>query len=170
MSAISMYAASVPVFDRMLNNLSAILDKAMAHCAARKIEPQVLLNMRLSPDMFTLTRQVQIACDFAKGTAARLAGVEVPKYDDDESTFADLKARIAKTQAFIRTLSTGQIDGSETREISITIAGTPTTFKGLPYLLHFALPNFYFHATTAYGILRHAGVELGKRDFIGGTN
>jgi hypothetical protein len=118
--------------------------------------------------MFPFTRQVQIAADFAKGVPARLAGVEVPKYPDEEASFEALEQRIAKTSAFIKTLTPAQIDGSEGREITIPIGGQPRTFKGQPYLLHFALPNFFFHASTAYDILRHAGVELGKRDFIGG--
>lgn len=164
---LSMYQASVPVFIRMLNNLSAILDKTIAHAAARKIDPAVLLGARLYPDMLPLGKQIQIAADFAKGTAARLAAMEVPKYEDKEADFADYQARIGKTLAFLQTLDAKQIDGSEDREISITVAGSPMSFKGMPYLLDFALPNFYFHAVTAYDILRHNGVELGKRDFIG---
>ncbi len=164
---ISMYQASVPVFIRMLNNLSAILDKAVAHAEARKIDPSVLLAARLYPDMLPLGKQIQIAADFAKGTSARLSGMEVPKYEDNEASFADYQARIRKTLAFVQTLKPEQIDGSEERDISITVAGNPMSFKGLAYLLHFALPNFYFHLSTGYGILRHSGVELGKRDFIG---
>jgi hypothetical protein len=165
---ISMYQASVPVFLHTLDALAAILRKTAAHASMRKIEPAVLLGMRLYPDMFPFTRQVQIAADFAKGVPARLAGVEVPKYPDEETSFEALEQRIAKTSAFIKTLTPAQIDGSEGREITIPIGGQPRTFKGQPYLLHFALPNFFFHASTAYDILRHAGVELGKRDFIGG--
>ena len=164
---LSMYQASVPAFLQMLNNLSALLDKAEADAARRKIDPTVLLNYRLAPDMFPLTRQVQIAGDFAKGTSARLAGVEVPKYEDSEKTFADLKARIAKTIAFLQGLKEKDIDGSENRDITISIGKETMTFKGKPYLIHYALPNFYFHVTTAYDILRHAGMEIGKRDFIG---
>jgi hypothetical protein len=164
---LSMYQASVPVFLHSLAALSAVIDKAAAHAAQRKIEPTVLLNTRLFPDMFPLVRQVQLAADFAKGTSARLAGVEVPKFADTEATFDDLKARIAMTVDFVKTLKSGQIDGSEDREITIPIGGNPQSFKGQPYLLHFALPNFFFHATTAYDILRHCGVEIGKRDFIG---
>ncbi len=164
---LSMYQASVPVFVRMLGNLSAILDKGVSHSEARKIDPTVLLNARLFPDMLPLAKQIQIAADFAKGTSARLASVEVPKYEDDEASFADFQARIQKTLAFAQSLSAAQIDGSEEREINITVAGNPMSFKGLEYLLNFALPNFYFHMTTAYNILRHNGVEIGKRDFIG---
>ena len=162
-----MYQASVPAFLTMLKNLTAILDKAEAFAADREIDPQVLLNWRLAPDMFPLTRQVQIAADFAKGTAARLAGKEVPKYADDETSFAELKARIAKTVKFVEGLAPKDFDGSESRDISLTVGAQELHFKGEPYLVHFALPNFYFHATTAYGILRRCGVEIGKRDFIG---
>jgi hypothetical protein len=164
---ISMYQASVPVFVRMLGNLSAILDKAAQHAAQRKIEPSVLLATRLFPDMFPLLRQVQLAADFAKGTAARLAGAEVPKFPDTEASFEDLKARIAKTLEFVKSFKPAQIDGSEGREITIPIGGQPHTFKGQAYLLAQAMPNFYFHATTTYAILRHCGVEVGKRDFLG---
>jgi hypothetical protein len=164
-----MFAASVPAFLQMLKNLSAILDKAEAFAAEREIEPEVLLNWRLASDMFPLTRQVQIAADFAKGTTARLAGAEVPKYADDETTFAALKARIAKTVKFVERFKPKDIDGSETRDITLTVGGQDMHFKGEPYLVHFALPNFYFHATTAYNILRRCGVEIGKRDFIGMT-
>jgi uncharacterized protein len=161
------FEASVPAFLQMLKNLSAILDKAEAFAAEREIEPEVLLNWRLASDMFPLTRQVQIAADFAKGTTARLAGAEVPKYPDDETTFAALKARIAKTVKFVEGFKPKDIDGSETRDITLTVGGQDMHFKGEPYLVHFALPNFYFHATTAYDILRSCGVEIGKRDFIG---
>lgn len=164
---ISMYAASVPVFKQMLGSLSALLDKAENHTTEKKIDPNALLQARLFPDMFALTRQILIAADFAKGSCARLAGVEVPKYDDTEQTFADLKARIAKTVAFIDTLTPEQIDGSEERDISTSAGPNSKNFKGQPYLLHYALPQFFFHATTAYAILRHNGVEIGKRDFIG---
>jgi hypothetical protein len=164
-----MFAASVPAFLQMLKNLSAILDKAEAFAAEREIEPEVLLNWRLASDMFPLTRQVQIAADFAKGTTGRLAGAEVPKYADDETTFAALQARIAKTVKFVEGFKPKDIDGSETRDITLTVGGQDMHFKGEPYLVHFALPNFYFHATTAYDILRRCGVEIGKRDFIGMT-
>ncbi len=164
---ISMYDASVPVFRQMLNSLTAILDKAEAHAAARKIDPAALLQARLYPDMFPLTRQVQIAADFAKGACARLAGVEVPRYEDTEQSFAELRQRIAKTLAFIEDLPRDAIANSEERDITLTVAGNPMEFNGQAYLLHWGLSNFYFHATTAYAILRHNGIELGKRDFIG---
>jgi len=164
---LSMYTASVPAFKQILINLSKILDKAEAHATAKNIEPDVLLQARLFPDMFPLRRQILIATDFAKGACARLAGVDVPKYEDNEQTFAELKTRIAKTIAFINTLTPEQIDGSETRDI-VTPAGPETLqFKGQVYLVHYALPNFHFHATTAYAILRHNGIELGKRDYLG---
>jgi uncharacterized protein len=162
-----MFDASVPAFLQMLKNLSAILDKAEAFAAECDIEPEVLLNWRLASDMFPLVRQVQIAADFAKGTPARLAGVEVPKFADDEKTFAELKARIAKTVKFVEGFKPKDIDGSEDRDITLSVGGQDMHFKGKPYLVHFAVPNFYFHATTAYDILRSCGVEIGKRDFIG---
>lgn len=165
--SISMYQASVPAFVRGLTNLSAILDKAAADAAARKIDPAVLINSRLAPDMFPLARQIMIAADFAKGPVARLAGVELPKYEDNETTIAEFKARIDKTIAFVKSFTPSQIDGSEEKDINISIAGNPVTFKGLPYLVDFALPNFYFHLASAYAILRHNGVPIGKRDFIG---
>lgn len=164
---ISMYAASVPVFVKMLGNLSAILDKAAAYAEQKKVDPAVLLGARLYPDMFALTKQVQIACDFAKGAVARLAGHEPPKYEDNETTIADLKARIARTVEYIQTFTPEQLNGSETREVELKIRGETVRYPGLAYLLHVATPNFYFHVTTAYGILRHNGVELGKRDFVG---
>jgi hypothetical protein len=164
---LSMHQASIPAFVQMLNNLSAILDKAEAHAANRKIDPEILLNYRLAPDMLPFVRQIQIAADLAKGAAARLAGVEVPKHDDTEKTFADLKARLAKTAAFVQSLKPTEIDGSEDRHISLELGEHTMSFKGQPYLVHFVMPNFYFHCTTAYDILRHCGVELGKRDFIG---
>ena len=165
--AISMYRASVPVFVQMLNALAGVLKKADAHAQAKKIDPAALLTARLYPDMFALIKQVQIACDFAKGCSARLAGAEIPKYDDTEASFADLDARIAKTVAFLGTLSAAKIDGSEDKPIALTIGKQALNFDGLTYLLNFTLPNFYFHLSTAYDILRHNGVELGKRDFMG---
>ena len=165
--SLSMYQASVPAFLQMLNSLSAILEKAEAHALSRKIEPSVLLNTRLTPDMFPLVRQVQLVTDFAKGTAGRLAGVELPKYEDTETSFAELKARIAKTVDFLHSLKPAQIDGSEGREITIPIGGQPHKFTGQNYLIKFALPNFYFHHTTAYAILRQCGVDIGKRDYLG---
>lgn len=163
-----LYEASVPVFKQMLGGLSAVLSKAEAQAAAKKIEPSALLQARLFPDMFALERQARIACDFARGVSARLAGVEVPSYVNNEPTFADLQACIAKTLAFIESLTPAQFEGSETREI-ITQAGTPKEkrFAGQSYLLNYGLPQFFFHCTTAYAILRHNGVEVGKRDYIG---
>lgn len=165
---LSMYQASVPVFKQMLGGLSGVLAKAEAHAAARKIEPAALLQARLYPDMFALLRQVQVACDFAKSVSARIAGVAVPGFEDTEVSFADLQARIAKTLAFIDNLSAAQIDGSEERQI-VTQAGTAKEkiFNGQSYLLNYGLPHFFFHTTTAYAILRHSGVEVGKKDYIG---
>ena len=165
---LTMYQASAPRFAAMLKNLSAILDKAAAHAEARKIDPLVLTAARLYPDMFPLSRQVQIACDGAKGAMARLAGVEIPKHEDAEKSFEELKARIAKTVAFIESFQPAQVDGTEDRDIVLKLRGKDVSFKGMPYLLGFAYPNFYFHVTTAYAILRHNGVELGKGDFLGG--
>ncbi len=164
---ISMYQASAPRFASTLKNLAGILDKAQAHCEAKKIDPLVLTSGRLYPDMFALARQVQIACDSAKGAVARLAGVEIPKHEDTEKTFAELKARIAKTLDFIAGFKPAQIDGTEGKDIVIKLRGNDVSFKGLPYLLGFAWPNVYFHAATAYNILRHNGVELAKGDFLG---
>ena len=166
---LSMYQASVPVFQRTLGALDAILDKAAAYAEERKIDPAVLLSARLYPDMFALTRQVQIATDHAKGAPARLAGVAVPSFEDNDKTFPELKARIGKTLNFIGTLKPGQIDGSEARDISLKAGPQELSFKGQDYLLFFALPNFYFHATTAFAILRHNGVSIGKLDFLGGV-
>ena len=164
---ISMYQASVPLFLRMLTNLKGILEKGAAHAQAKKIEEAVLLNARLYPDMLAFTRQVQIACDFARGTGARLAGQEPPAHEDKEQSFAELVARVDRTVDYLRTLGAAQIDGSEGREIVRPIRGEPKKFTGINYLLQFALPNFFFHTTTAYAILRHNGVEIGKADFIG---
>ncbi|WP_437531978.1 DUF1993 family protein [Sorangium sp. So ce726] len=164
---ISMYQASVPVLVRMLGNLSAILTKAAAYAEAKKIEPRVLLDARLAPDMLSLTRQVQIASDSAKGCGARLAAVDLPKYEDNEASFEELQARITKTVAFLNSLRPEQIDGSEDRDIAIPARDQTLQFKGLVYLLNFVLPNFYFHVTTAYAILRHNGLEIGKLDFLG---
>ena len=166
--SLSMYSASVPVATRILNNLSTILGKAAAHCEARKIDEAALLNSRIFPDMFPLTRQVQIACDMAKGGAARLAGVEIPKYDDTETSFAELQARIARTVDFMRSLPPEQFEGSETRDVVLTLPSRTVEFKGQAYLFNFVLPNVYFHASTAYNLLRQGGVEIGKRDFLGG--
>jgi hypothetical protein len=164
---ISMYQASAPRFANTLKNLSAILDKAQAHCDAKKIDPLVLTGARLYPDMFALARQVQVACDTAKGAMARLAAVEIPRHEDSEKTFEELKARIAKTVALIETFKPAQIDGTEDKDLVIKLGAREVQWKGMQYLLGFALPNFYFHAATAYDILRHNGVELVKRDFIG---
>lgn len=163
----SMYSASAPVFKQILNSLSAIVDKADAHASAKKIDPAALLQARLFPDMFPFIRQVQIAADFAKGSAARLGGVEVPKYEDDEVTFADLKARLAKTIAFIDSVPQDGIEASAQRDITTGSGEKTKHWKGQVYLLHYALPHFFFHATTAYDILRHNGVDIGKKDFIG---
>ena len=165
--SLSMYQATIPAFVQMLNNLSAILDKAGAHAQSRQIDPEVLLSYRLAPDMLPFVRQLQIAADLAKGAAARLADVEVPKHDDTGKTLGDLKARLAKTATFVQSFKPTDIDGSEDRDINLKLGEHTMSFKGQPYLVHFALPNFYFHCTTAYDILRHCGVELGKRDFIG---
>ena len=164
----TLYTSSIPVFTQLLGGLSAVLTKAEAHAQARNIEPNALLQARLFPDMFALLRQSRVACDFAKSVAARLAGVEVPNFEDNEQTFADLQARIAKTLTFIGSLTPAQFEGSETREI-VTQAGTPKEkrFSGQSYLLNYGLPHFFFHVTTAYGILRHNGVEVGKKDYIG---
>ncbi len=164
---ISMYQASAPRFVNTLKNLSAILDKAQAYADTKKIDPTVLTSYRLYPDMFTMARQVQIACDTAKGAVARLAGVEVPKYEDTEQTLAELKARIAKTIEFIGTIKPAQIDGSEDKDIALKLGRQEVKFKGMQYLLGFVHPNFYFHATTAYDILRHNGLDIGKQDYIG---
>ena len=161
-----MYQASVPAFQKHLHALDGILDKTAAHAAAKKIDPAVLLASRLYPDMFDLTRQVQAATDFAKAAPARLANVVVPSFPDTEKTIPELKERIAKTLAFLETIKPDQMTGSEVKEFTIKVGPNDMAFKGLDYLLHFALPNFYFHCTTAYAILRHNGVELGKRDFM----
>ena len=165
--SLSMYQASIPVFTRMLGNLSAILDKAVAFAEVKKIEPDVLLNARLAPDMFPLARQVQIATDSVKGCAARLAGMDIPSFPDTESSFAELQERLKKTQAFLSSCSAAQIDGSEAKSIVLNFPGQELKFSGQDYLLNFVLPNFYFHLTTAYAILRHNGLELGKMDFLG---
>lgn len=164
---ISMYKASAPRFINTLNNLSAILDKAQAHADAKKIDPLALTSFRLFPDMLPMTRQVQIACDSAKGAMARLSGAENPKFEDTEQTIAELKARIAKTVAYVATFKPEQIDGTEDKDIALKVGGNDVTFKGMQYLLGFAYPNFYFHVTTAYNMLRHNGVEIGKKDFLG---
>jgi uncharacterized protein len=164
----SMSAASIPVFETGLNALSAVLDKGAAFAAAKKFEPAVLLNSRLAPDMFDLSRQVQVVTDQARRGAARLAGVEAPSYEDNETTIDQLKARLAKTVAYLKTLDPKQIDAAADRQITIPLGGGRTgQMKGDEYLNHFLLPNFYFHLTAAYAILRHCGVDIGKRDFLG---
>ncbi len=164
----SLYATAVPLFKQMLGGLKNVLAIAEAHATARKIEPNALLQARLFPDMFALLRQVQVACDFAKSVSARLAGVEVPNFEDKEAGFADLQARVAKTLAFIDSLNPQQFEGSDAREI-VTQAGTPKEkrFSGSAYLLSYGLPHFFFHVTTVYAILRSNGVEVGKKDYIG---
>ena len=165
---ISMYQASVPIFVQFLTSLSAVLDKAAAHAEARKIDPSVLLNTRLAPDMFPLVRQVRAATDHAINACGRLAGAELPSFANTEATIPELKERIARTIDFLRTLEPGQIDGSEDAEIKITFpSGATREFTGQSLLLNNSLPNFYFHCTTAYDILRQCGLELGKRDFMG---
>ena len=164
---ISLYGTTSTSALRGLRNLDAILDKALASAEARKIDPSVLLNSRLAPDMFPLVRQVQIACDFAKGPIARLAGIENPKFEDVETSIPELKARIAKTADFVRSVPESALDGAEDRDITIQAGSQTLEFKGLPYLIGIALPNFYFHIGMAYAILRHNGVDVGKRDFIG---
>jgi hypothetical protein len=163
-----MYTSSIPVFKQMLGGLSQVLRKAEAHAIEKKIEPNALLQARLFPDMFALLRQVQVASDFAKSVSARLAGVDVPKLEDNEQTFAELQARIATVLAFIEGLDVARFDEAATREI-VTQAGTPKEkrFTGQSYLLNYGLPHFFFHTTTAYAILRHNGVEVGKKDYIG---
>ena len=164
---ISMYQASVPRFVNILGNLSNILDKAQAHVDARKLDVTTLTGYRLFPDMLPMTAQVQIACDSAKRVVSHLSGVEAPAYEDNEKTLADLKARIAKTVAFIQSVPPGKIDGSDDKEIVIKRGDKETRYKGMQFLLGHALPNFYFHVTTAYNILRHNGIEIGKRDYLG---
>lgn len=163
---VSMYDIAVPSFTRRLHALDGLLDKAVAYADSRKIDHETLLNARLYPDMFNFTRQIQACSDFAKAGSARLARVDIPSMPDTETSFSDLKARLAKTNDFLATLTPEQMDGSEAIEISIKVGPNMMSFSGQDYLLHFALPNFGFHAATAYGILRHNGVEIGKRDFM----
>jgi len=164
----SMSKASLPALELGLTALSGVLDKAQEFATAKKVDPSVLLGMRLAPDMFALTRQVQIASDLAKNGMARLAGIEPPRYEDNETTIDQLKARLAKTVAFIKTLDTSKIDGATDREITFPLGPTNKGhMKGDDYLNHFVLPNVYFHLTAAYAILRHCGVNIGKQDFLG---
>ncbi len=164
---ITMYQASIPSLIRSLNNLAAILEKGLAHAEAKKIDPAVLVNSRLYPDMFPLGRQVQIASDIARKGAARLAGLEAPTLEDNETTFPELIARLGQTTAYLETLTPEQIDGSEEKSITLPVGKDTMIFEGLPFLLSFVLPNVYFHVTTAYDILRHCGVDLGKLDYLG---
>jgi hypothetical protein len=164
---ISMYQASVPRFIHMLGNLSALLDKAQAHVEARKLDETALTGFRLYPDMLPMARQVMIVTDTAKGLAARLAGVDIPVYEDTEKTLAELKARIAKTIAYLQTFKPAQIDGTEDKEIVIKRGDKEARYTGQQFMLGHAVPNFYFHVTTTYAILRHNGVEIGKKDYLG---
>jgi hypothetical protein len=165
--AISMYDFSIPMMTRGLTNMSAILDKAAAHSATKKFDPVVLAQARLFPDMHPLARQVQIACDTAKGAAARLAGIEVPKHEDTETTLAELKARIAKTVDFLKSVTPAQLKDAESRAIEIKFPNGSWKFTGLAYLTDFVVPNFYFHVSMVYALLRKNGVEVGKGDFLG---
>jgi hypothetical protein len=163
-----MYAATVPPFRAALKNLSAILAKAEAHCEARKIDPNAFLTARLYPDMLPFTTQVQIASDNVKGAAARLSGTEIPKFEDNEKSFPELQVRIDKTIAFLDTLKAEQFEGAQARDIVLQLRDRKVEFKGADYLLQWAIPNVYFHITTAYDLLRHGGVEIGKRDYLSG--
>lgn len=163
----SMYDASIPHLKRMLNNLSGILKRAEDFANGKGFEPDILVSSRLFPDMFALAKQVQIATDQAKGCAARLAGIEIPMFDDKDATFDDLQGRIAKTLAFLASIRPAQVDGSEDKEIVFLVHGKPFEFVGKDYLSEWVLPNFYFHLVTAYNILRHNGVEIGKSDYLG---
>jgi len=165
--SITMHSASVPVFVRLLGNLTAWLDKAEAHAAAKKFDASVLLGMRLAPDMLPLKTQIQIACDTAKFCVARLAGVEAPKFDDTEASIAELRERIRQTVAYMQSVSAALVDGSEDKDVVIPRRDAPVTMKGEAYLKHYATPNFYFHVTMAYALLRHNGVEIGKMDYLG---
>lgn len=164
---ISLYDVSMPIFTLSLNNLAAILDKAETHADTKKIDPKVLPQARLIADMLPLSAQIQIACDTAKGAGARLAGMAVPKHEDTEATIADLKARVAKTLDFIKSIKPGQFEGAEARQIVLEFPNGTLKFTGVTYLTNFALPNFFFHVTMAYALLRKDGVDLGKRDFLG---
>ena len=166
--AVTMHDQLVGTFSDMLTNLDKVLTKAETDCETRKIDPEVYLSGRLAPDMLPLIRQVQITSDQAKNGASRLAGLEPPKWSDDEKTFADLHARVQKTIAFLKTLNAEQFDGAETRAIELKFPNATVDFVGKDYFLKFVIPNFYFHYTTAYAILRHNGVQIGKRDFLGG--
>jgi hypothetical protein len=166
--SLTMYSASVPVFVRMLDNVGSWLDKAETHAAAKKFDPSVYLAARLAPDMLPFTKQIQIACDAAKFCVARLTGTESPKFEDNETSIAELRERVARTIAYVRSVPAEQIDGTDARDISVPRRDGSMTMKGEDYLRHFVLPNFYFHVTMTYALLRHCGVELGKGDFLGG--
>jgi hypothetical protein len=165
----SMFNASVPVMRHMLANLSHFLDKAAAHAEAKKFDPAILLNFRLYPDMLPFTKQIQIACDAAKIGVARISGVEAPKFEDNETSFPELKARIQKTLDFLATVPADKLDGTEDKDVTFPTGGGTRTMKAQAYLTTWALPNMFFHVTTAYAILRHNGVELGKRDYLAGA-
>lgn len=165
--ALSMYDFSIPVLKQSLGSLAVILRKAADHAESRKIDPSAFISARLFPDMFALAKQVQIATDQAKGCAARLAGIDIPSFEDNETTFGELQARIEKTIAFLDSVKAHQINGSETRDIVLQLRERTVEFKGQDYLLKWVMPNFYFHVTTAYNLLRHNGVDIGKRDFLG---
>jgi hypothetical protein len=167
--SVSLYDVSIPIFTLSLSNLSVILDKAASYAEGKKVDPKVIPQARLILDMLPLSAQIQIACDTAKGAAARLAGVEVPKHEDTETTLAELKGRVAKTLDFIKTIKPEQLQGAETREIVLQFPQTTLKFNGINYLTNFVLPNFFFHVTMAYALLRKNGVDLGKRDFLGPT-
>jgi len=165
--SVSLYEMSIPVLTLGLTNLSAVLDKGTRHAEARKFDPNVFAQTRLFPDMLPFTRQVMIACDMAKGCAARLAGIENPKFEDVETTMPELKARVEKTRAFLATVQPAQVSGAETREIVLKLTNSTLKFNGLTYVTRFVLPNFYFHSAMVYALLRHNGVEVGKNDFLG---
>jgi len=165
--SISMHSASLPIFTRMLGNMAQWLDKAEAHAQAKKFEPTVYLATRLAPDMLPFVRQIQMACDAGKFGFARLAGVEAPRFEDNEASFAELRERIRKTLDFLQSVPAAQIDGTEDKDITVPRRAGPIVLKGEFYLKHFVLPNFYFHVTTTYALLRHSGVDLGKNDYLG---
>ena len=164
---LSMSQASVSIYAQQLNSLLGLLDKAVEHCKTKGVDPSELISAQLAPDMFPFSRQIQIATDQAKGATARLSGRENPKFEDTEKTFDELKARVKKTLDFIKSVPAQEIDGSEEKDITLPIGGQPRTLKGQLYLVRNSLPNFFFHVTTAYDILRHKGVEIGKRDYLG---
>jgi uncharacterized protein len=166
---ISVHALSVDLFANALGNLSALLEKGRAHAAARKFDPGVLVGSRLAPDMLPLSRQVQIACDIAKNSSSRLAGIEPPRFEDNEKTIEELRARIARTIDYLKGLPASAFEGSEDRDIKVPSGERTLEFKGLDFLQRWAIPNVFFHVTTAYNILRHNGVDIGKRDFLGGS-